>query len=75
MAAVLHSAPRITSNEGVKAALSAALGAMLVEAREEHGEILLTVARDSIEDALRLLRAFDPSVSTPCCHLPVPGRI
>ena len=29
---------------------------MLVEAREEHGEILLTVARDSIEDALRLLR-------------------
>ena len=56
MAAVLHSAPRITSNEGVTAALSAALGAMLVEAREEYGEILLTVARDSIEDALRLLR-------------------
>ena len=53
---VLHSAPRITSNEGVKTALSAALGAMLVEAREEHGEIALTVARDSIEDALRLLR-------------------
>ena len=56
MTAVLHSAPRITSNEGVKAALSAALGAMLVEAREEYGEIALTVARDSIEDALRLLR-------------------
>ena len=53
---VLHSAPRIASNEGVKAALSAALGAMLVEAREEYGEILLTVARDRIEDALRLLR-------------------
>ena len=56
MAAVLHSAPRITTNEGVNATLSAALGAMLVEAREEHGEILLTVARDRIEDALRLLR-------------------
>ena len=53
---VLHSAPRITSNEGVKAALSSALGAMLVDAREEHGEIVLTVARDQIEDALRLLR-------------------
>ena len=53
---VLHSAPRIASNEGVKAALSAALGAMLVEAREEYGEILLTVARDRIEEALRLLR-------------------
>jgi NADH-quinone oxidoreductase subunit C len=56
MPAVLHSAPKITSNEGVLAALSAALGSMLVEAREEFGEIALTVARDSIEDALRLLR-------------------
>ncbi len=53
---VLHSAPRITSNEGVKAALSAALGAMLVAAEEQYGEIVLTVARGSIEDALRLLR-------------------
>ena len=54
--AVLHSAPRITSNEGVKDALSAALQSMLVSAHEEHGEILFTVQRDSIEDALRLLR-------------------
>ena len=53
---VVHSAPKIASNEGVKAALSAALGDMLVEAREEHGEILLTVSRDRIEDALRRLR-------------------
>lgn len=53
---VLHSAPKLSSSEGVKAALSAALGSMLVEAREEYGEILLTVARDRIEDALRLLR-------------------
>lgn len=53
---VLHSAPRWSSNEGVKDALAASLGAMLVKADEEHGEILLTVARDSVEDALRLLR-------------------
>lgn len=53
---VLHSAPRIASNEGVKDALSAALGSMLVAAKEEHGEIVLTVARDQVEDALRLLR-------------------
>ena len=53
---VLHSAPRITSNEGVRDALSAALGEMLVDSKEEHGEIVLTVARDRIEDALRLLR-------------------
>ncbi|WP_374405500.1 NADH-quinone oxidoreductase subunit C [Pelagerythrobacter sp.] len=53
---VVHSAPKIASNEGVKDALSAALGDMLVEAHEEHGEILFAVKRDRIEDALRLLR-------------------
>jgi len=56
MATVFHPAPRIASNEGVREALSAALGHMLVEAHEEHGEILLRVKRESIEDALRLLR-------------------
>jgi NADH-quinone oxidoreductase subunit C len=56
MASVLHSAPRISSNEGVKDALSAALGEMLVEAKEEYGEIVLTVRREGIEDALRRLR-------------------
>jgi NADH-quinone oxidoreductase subunit C len=54
--AVLHSAPRIASNEGVLDSLSVALGSMLVSAKEEFGEIVLTVARDSVEDALRLLR-------------------
>ncbi len=53
---VLHSAPRFASNEGVVAALSEALGSMLVAAKEEHGEIVLTVARDQIVAALRLLR-------------------
>lgn len=53
---VLHPAPRIASNEGVLDALSAALGSMLVAAMEEHGEIVLTVRRDEIENALRLLR-------------------
>jgi NADH-quinone oxidoreductase subunit C len=53
---VLHPAPKFTSNDGVASTLSAALGAMLVSAKEEHGEIILTVARGSIEDALRLLR-------------------
>ena len=41
MAAVLHSAPKISSNEGVREALSGALGGMLVDGREEHGEIVL----------------------------------
>ena len=56
MAKVLHSAPRFASNEGVKDALSAALGDMLIEAVEAHGEISLRVKRESIEDVLRLLR-------------------
>ncbi len=53
---VVHSAPRIASNDGVLDGLSAALGSWLVASKEEHGEIVLTVARDRIEDALRLLR-------------------
>ncbi|OYW48967.1 MAG: NADH-quinone oxidoreductase subunit C [Novosphingobium sp. 28-62-57] len=53
---VLHSAPRWTSNEGVLDTLVAALGDMVVASKEEHGEIVLTVARDRVEDALRLLR-------------------
>ena len=56
MSTVLHSAPRFTSNEGVLDTLSAALGSMLASASEYAGEIILTVQRDSIEDALRLLR-------------------
>jgi len=54
--AVLHSAPKTASNEGVLATLSMALGSLLLAAKEEHGEIVLTVRRDSVEDALRLLR-------------------
>lgn len=54
--AVLHPAPRYASNEGVCDTLCAALGEHVEARHEEHGEILITVKRDSIEDALRLLR-------------------
>ena len=54
--AVLHSAPKIASNEGVLEALTTALGGMLASGKEEHGEIVLTVRRDQVEIALRLLR-------------------
>ena len=56
MSVVLHSAPKFASNEGVIDTLSAALGPMLLSAREQHAELIFTVARDAIEDALRLLR-------------------
>jgi NADH-quinone oxidoreductase subunit C len=52
----LHPAPKFASNDGVLDALSDALGPMLLSAWEEHGELVFTVARDRIEDALRLLR-------------------
>ena len=56
MATVLHSAPRYSSNDGVADRLSSAIGKQLVSSHEEHGEILLTVARESIADVLRTLR-------------------
>lgn len=56
MSTILHSAPRFASNDGVVAQLSKTLGTMLVSAKEEHGEVVLTVARDRIAGALALLR-------------------
>ena len=56
MATVLHPAPRFASNEGVRETLAAALGDMLLASKEQHGEIVLGVERERIEDALRLLR-------------------
>ena len=54
--ATLHSAPKFTLIDGLKSTLSSALGDHLVEAHEEHGELLLSVQRGSIEDVLRTLR-------------------
>ena len=54
--ATLHSAPRFTMIDGLKSALSEALGDHLLGAHAEHGELLLTVKRDSVEDVLRMLR-------------------
>lgn len=56
MAAVLHSAPRFTLIADAVEVLSAALGDMVVEAREANGEVIIEVKRERIEDALRLLR-------------------
>lgn len=53
---VVHSAPRIASNQGVRDAVVQALGDMVVASKEEFGEVVVTVARDRIEDALRELR-------------------
>lgn len=54
--ATLHSAPRFTEIDGLASTLSRALEKHMVEVHEEHGELLLTVRRGSVEDALRILR-------------------
>ena len=53
---VLHSAPKFVTPEGLADTLAAALGDMVVAAKEAHGEVVITVAWPRIEDALRLLR-------------------
>ena len=56
MSTVLHSAPKFASHEGRGDALVAALGDMVLACKEDHGELVISVVRDRIEDALRLLR-------------------
>lgn len=53
---VVHSAPKIASNDGVLDALTKALGASVLSGEEKHGEIILTVKRDAIVDVLKTLR-------------------
>ena len=56
MATVFHPAPRFASNEGVRDTLTKTLGRIVLASKEEHGEIVIGVARESIEDVLRTLR-------------------
>lgn len=52
----VHSAPRIASIDGLAEALRAALGAAVIEVVEAVDEISVTVARDSLADAMLTLR-------------------
>jgi NADH-quinone oxidoreductase subunit C len=54
--AVVHAAPKWSSNEGVLDTLTASLGGLVVASKEEHGEIVLTIARDKIVEAMTILR-------------------
>jgi NADH-quinone oxidoreductase subunit C len=56
MSLVLHPAPRFASSDGVIDAVRQTLGARLIAAREEHGEVVLTVERGQIAAVLELLR-------------------
>ena len=54
--AVLHSAPRYASNEGVIDAISESISVWLLDAVEAHGEVSFWVQRDDIARVLRTLR-------------------
>jgi len=56
MATVLHSAPKYAPSDGVLDALLVRLGDQVIASREEHGEIVIDVARDQVEHVLRTLR-------------------
>ena len=56
MADVLHSAPRIAEIEGLAETLSAAIGGNLLACKQEHGETVLTIKRESVAEVLRQLR-------------------
>jgi NADH-quinone oxidoreductase subunit C len=50
------SAPRTASDEGVIEAAKAALGSLLLDTKDQADEITLTVQRDGVAEACRLLR-------------------
>jgi NADH-quinone oxidoreductase subunit C len=54
--AVLHSAPKFASNEGVIDALGESVSVWLHGAHEQHGEIVLVAKREDIQTVLRTLR-------------------
>jgi len=54
--AVLHSAPRLASNEGVIDAISESISVWLIDAVEAHGEVSFRVKRDDIARVLETLR-------------------
>ena len=53
---VLHSAPRFVVGQELFETLVASLGELVVASKFEHGEIVLTVARDKVVEALTALR-------------------
>ena len=48
--------PQTASDEGVIEAVQAALGALILDVKDHVGEITVTVRREGVEDACRLLR-------------------
>lgn len=54
--AVLHSAPKFASNEGVIDAISETISVWLIDAHEAHGEVIFRIERDAVEKVLRILR-------------------
>ena len=51
-----HPAPKTASDAGVIEAARAALGSLILEEKDQADEVTLTVAREGVAEACRLLR-------------------
>ncbi len=56
MSIVLHSAPKYASNDGVVKMLVKAFGKAVIDVIDAHGEISLTITRESLPDVVTSLR-------------------
>jgi NADH-quinone oxidoreductase subunit C len=56
MSKVLHSAPKVSEIKGIAAKLEKALGKKCLGVLEAHGEVILTVDRAKLAEALTVLR-------------------
>ncbi len=56
MSVAVHPAPKYASNDGVAKKLAKAFGKSVIDVIDAHGEISLTVTRDSLPDVLTALR-------------------
>ncbi len=54
--AVLHSAPKFASNDGVLEKLSESISVWLIDAKEAHGEVSFTIKREAVAEVLQTLR-------------------
>ncbi len=54
--AVLHSAPKFASNDGLLHTISESISVWLLDAHEQHGELIFTVKRENVDLVLSILR-------------------
>jgi NADH-quinone oxidoreductase subunit C len=71
-----NSAPRIAARPGILEEVTAALGGMLIETKDAVSEVSITVARESIVEAMTILRdRFEYQQLMEIAGVDYPGRV